>query len=347
MNQNFCYSFPAIKGRQAGKEYYIAMCPLKIIPKLFLFNEEELPPEFRAQRVLNKSRIPEITSYIIDNPSDYVFSSITSSIDGEVDFVPITPENEANSLGTLQISMEARFLINDGQHRRAAIEEAIKVHPELGNETISVVFFLDQGLQKSQQIFADLNKHAVNTTKSIGILFDSRDPLAIATKKVLDKIPFLKSYTDRERSSLPKYSAKIFALSNIYSTNAKLLSKKYGDIITLSDEDFLLQFWQTLCTTMKEWQFVKEKKISPTELRDNYVNSYGVVLEALGLLGHYLYQNKINEWTIYLSKLGDIDWTRDNPLWSQSVIASNGRIHKNTNSVRATYILIKNLIDIP
>ena len=59
------YKFPSIKGIQASQEYYIAMCPLRLIPKIFLFDEEELVPELRAQRVLNKSRIPDISNYIL------------------------------------------------------------------------------------------------------------------------------------------------------------------------------------------------------------------------------------------------------------------------------------------
>ena len=53
------YVFPAIRGVQAGREYYVTMCPLRLIPRLFLFDEEELPPEMRAQRTLNKARVPE------------------------------------------------------------------------------------------------------------------------------------------------------------------------------------------------------------------------------------------------------------------------------------------------
>ena len=56
--------------------------------------------------------------------------------------------------GKLTVPMTARFIVNDGQHRRAAIEEALKERPELGDETISVVFFLDVGLRRSQQMFA-------------------------------------------------------------------------------------------------------------------------------------------------------------------------------------------------
>ena len=56
--------FPAIRGVQAGREYYISMCPLRLIPKIFLFDEEELVPELRAQRVLNKTKVPEIARYL-------------------------------------------------------------------------------------------------------------------------------------------------------------------------------------------------------------------------------------------------------------------------------------------
>src|SRR5262249_34424412 len=154
-------TFTAIRGIQAGREYYGAMCPLKIIPRIFMFDEEQLTPELRAQRTLNRSRIPEIASYIVENPRDYIFSSITASVDGEVRFESHGHEGSARNVGRLSIPMTSRFLINDGQHRRAAIEEAPKKRPELGDETISVVFFVDAGLKRSQQMFADLNRHAI------------------------------------------------------------------------------------------------------------------------------------------------------------------------------------------
>ena len=46
------YGFDALRGVQAGREFYVAMCPLKTIPKLFIFNDHDIPPEMRAQRIL-------------------------------------------------------------------------------------------------------------------------------------------------------------------------------------------------------------------------------------------------------------------------------------------------------
>ena len=159
MTNTYKYIFPAIRGIQAGREYYVAMCPLKLIPSIFRFDDEELSPEFRAQRTLNRARVPEIARYMTNNPNDYVFSAITASIDGEVKFLPVADSSDRTLNGILEVNMDAQFIINDGQHRRAAIEMAIKNEPRLGDESIAVVFFVDRGLERSQEMLADLNRH--------------------------------------------------------------------------------------------------------------------------------------------------------------------------------------------
>ncbi|WP_286674465.1 DNA sulfur modification protein DndB [Clostridium sp. ZS2] len=339
MKNNFFYTFPAIKGKQATRDFFIIMCPLKILSKLFIFNEEDLPPEHRAQRILNKSRIPEMASYIVNNPKDYVFSSLTASIDGLFEFSPIDKTFDEKT-GTLKVSMDSRLLINDGQHRRAAIEEALKADPSLGNETISVVLFIDEGLKRSQQIFADLNKHAVNVSKSIGILYDSRDPIAMITKTLLEENKYLKHFTDKENPSLSKFSPKLFTLSSINQTNNKLLSK-----LNTNDEkviSFVNYFWAILCNNMKEWQFVFNKETSASHFRSNYISSNGVVLEALGLVGNYLYKNNPSNWKEILSNIQSIDWHRTNlEDWQNRVIGPTGRIVKSATYIRLTSNLIK------
>ena len=118
---NYTYTFPVVKGIQAGRTYYIAMVPLKMIEKLFPAEEEYVQPEYRAQRRLNTARIPVMSKYIIDNRDTYVFSALAASIDGTFNFIETGTNAET---GILEVSMDARFLINDGQHRKAAIFEA-------------------------------------------------------------------------------------------------------------------------------------------------------------------------------------------------------------------------------
>src|SRR5688572_185667 len=129
-------SFPAMKGVIGKRTYYACLMKLNAIPKMFTFRDwVEFTPEDREQRILNKKRIPEIAKYMLDNEDGYLFSSITASYKCPVHFSPIN----GGELGTLSMEFEdANFVINDGQHRCAAIAAAVKENPALGEETISV-----------------------------------------------------------------------------------------------------------------------------------------------------------------------------------------------------------------
>ena len=82
------YQFPAVKGKQAGKEYYICMVPLGLLGKIFYTDSTDVAPEHRAQRKLNELRVPEIRDYILENRDSYVFSALAASVDGEMNFIP-------------------------------------------------------------------------------------------------------------------------------------------------------------------------------------------------------------------------------------------------------------------
>ena len=106
---------------------------------------------------------------------------MTASVDGNIKFEPIGDGLSEYNIGQLIISMDSVMLINDGQHRFAAILSALEKNPDLGNEVIPIVLFRDSGLKRSQQMFADLNKHAIKPTRSLVILYDYKSPLPLLT----------------------------------------------------------------------------------------------------------------------------------------------------------------------
>ena len=271
---DFVYRFPVAKGIQAKREYYIGMVPLKMIPRLFPSDNEYVLPEYRAQRRLNTARIPVISKYILDNRNDYVFSALAASIDGNFKFIS-TKENA--DIGVLEVSMDAVFLINDGQHRKAAILEALSNDETLGDETISVVFE-DKGLERSQQIFTDLNKHAVKTSNSIAELYDSRNALAVITRNVISKVPFISTYTDKEKDILGKYSSNLFTLNTFYSANKRIIQKDNSEDAL----EFLTRFWTLVAENMMQWNELQNKEISKVDLRENYIITQAVVIQSLG-----------------------------------------------------------------
>lgn len=337
---DYTYKFPVVRGNQAGREYFIAMVPLKMLSKIFPNENEYVLPEYRAQRKLNEARIPIISRYITENRESYVFSAIAASIDGEFKF---HESKDAMGTGVLEISMDARFLINDGQHRKAAILDAINEDISLGNETISVVFYEDLGLARSQQIFTDLNKHAVKTSNSISELYDSRDELAVLNRTIVSNVGFLSEYTDKEKDNLGKFSSKLFTLNTFYMANKKIVGNtELADDI----ENFLIRFWTVVSKNIRQWNELTSHEISKVDLRENYIVTQGVVIQALGVVGSYFYKNRKEDMEKYLINLKKIDWKRSASQWRLRVIRADGRIITSNKAINLTAIIIKKEIGI-
>ena len=348
MDPRFGYTFPAIRGVQAKREYYTSMCPLRLIPKIFYFDEEEaeLGPELRAQRTLNRARIPDIASYIISNPEDYAFSALTASIDADVAFEPLGSDPNSSRVGLLHVPMDARFIINDGQHRRAAIEVAIRDRPELADESIAVVFFIDRGLDRCQQLFADLNRYAIRPSKSIGVLYDHRDDMAQIARLVVLKSRIFGDLVEMERSSLSARSRKLFTLSAIYTATSVLLnSLQLADLGAASST--AITYWEEVAKYLPEWQLVREGKLSSGEVRQDFIHSHGIALHALGCVGNHILAQHPEDWRQKLKTLKKVDWARSNrALWEGRAMIG-GRLSKSTQNVLLTSAAIKGVMKLP
>ena len=240
--------------------------------------------------------------------------------------------------------MDAKLLINDGQHRKAAILEAISEDESLLNETISVVFFEDQGLARSQQMFTDLNKHAVKTSNSIAELYDSRDQLAVVTRNVISKIKFLNAYTDKEKDILGKYSSNLFTLSTFYNANKRIIRSAP---ITKETEMFLLRYWSCVCQNILPWKDLYNHNISKVDLRENYIVTQAVIIQVLGRLGYYFFTNKNYSIENYLCNLQGINWKRDCDDWKLRTIRANGRMINNEEAITLTCNVLKGYLGLP
>lgn len=336
------YQFPAVKGNQAGNEFYTCMVPLGLLNKIFLSDNSDVAPEFRAQRKLNEARIPEIRDYILNNRGSYVFSALAASIDGILEFKPY---QENGKIGVLEINMDATFLINDGQHRKAAIEAALLEDETLKEETIPIVMFKDRGLQRSQQMFTDLNKHAVTTSKSLNTLYESKDQIAVITKNIINDIKFLRKYTDKEKDNLSKFSSNLFTLNTFYTAHKRILK-----IIGTSDssEKYIKTFWECVVKNMREWNEMDSGELSKKSLREDYITTQGLIILALGRLCEFYCENTNIDMKKTLEGLQKIDWLRNNEAcWMERAIKPNGKINRNEQGIFLTYIQIKRLLQLP
>jgi DNA sulfur modification protein DndB len=346
---SFEVSFPAVRGIQAGREYYVAMCPLDTVVRLIKLDaeNEDIPPQLRAQRVLNKARVPSIARYMIENPKSYAFSSLTVSVSRAVSFSPFSDNGHTSKLGILSVPYDATFLINDGQHRRAAIEQALVDNPELKHETISVVIFVDQGLQRSQQLFADLNRYVVRPTPSLSILYDHRDPMALLALEVADTVGVFKGMTEKAKATISNRSTKLFTLSSIFHANCELLGKTKVKKVAERDRSLAIAYWDEVARYIPEWQLAAQKKISPCDLRRDYIHAHGIALRALARAGVDLICQPPAAWKKMLVRLKNMDWSRSNAgIWEGRAMIA-GKISKAHNNIILTSNLIKRTVGLP
>ena len=328
-----------MRGVQAGREFFVIMCPLRYLPRLFLFDEEDVPPELRAQRALNRNRLPGLVRYITENRDDYVFSALTASVDGSLVFEPSDSDpTHGQRLGTLRISMDSRFLINDGQHRRAAIEEALRADPTLAEETIAIVIFADEGLARSQQMFADLNRHAVRPSRSIGVLYDHRDDDSGIARLVVIRSDFYRGVVEMEKSTLSKTSRRLFTLSAIYGATQSLLQGQQYETVDEAAE-VAAGFWDAIRYFFPQWEEVRRGRLQARELRADFIHSHGIALQALGRVGNTVLRESRHgtpDWASEMGGLATMDWSRANTkLWEGRAIIG-GRVSKSTNNVTLT-----------
>ena len=325
--------FDAIRGVQAKREFYTIMCTFATITKHFEFDRDpRIAPEQRAQRKLREARVPDIANYILENRDTYVFSSITVSVGGRVRFIPSPAEGSDGRLGKLYIPLDAPILINDGQHRCAAIRQAFEKDPTLESERVSVVVFEDRGLERSQQMFADLNKHAVKPTRSLGLLYDHRDTYARFVLTMIKDVDVFAGRIELERTNISHRSRNLFTLNGVADATRYLLRMKPKTKSIAGERQRLaVEFWNSVAANIPEWSLLMEGRITTAEMRKGYVHAHTNMLNALGLAGHVVL--KMDGWQDVLRGLQKVDWRKGSPVW-QDKIVMDGRMLKNRLGIK-------------
>lgn len=333
-------SFPAMRGTIGQREYFSTLMPLNAVPRMFTFTDwAEFSPEDREQRVLNQKRIPEIAHYMLENEDGYLFASITASYRSGIRFLPSESDE---SIGKIEMDLAgANFVINDGQHRAAAIKAALHVNPALGAETISVLLFAYENRDRVQQMFSDLNRFVKKTSKSLDILYDKRDPLALVAGDVADLVPAFKGQVEKDYVSLPAGSKNLFSLAALYDATKELLAAHDATETPRNElSRIAVEFWTIASRHIPDWIGVKEGKMLARELRQESISSHSVVLRGLGSAGAELMKVDPTGWKERLAMLADIDWSKRNRDWENVNMVANSVV-SNRQARVATKAYIK------
>lgn len=338
-------TIPAMRGVQAGREFYMAMCHMNFIAKHLPYPQNNLPEDKVIQRHINKARIPKIAEYLVKYYDDYVLPPIIASIDGDVEWQPLSAESENMQVGILKIPDSADLIINDGQHRCAAIQHALQKRPELKYETLGVIFYIDRGVKRARQIFSDLNGHPVRTNQNINATFDSRQYLPLLTKRVIDNSALLRGRVELFASGCAIGSPRIFTISALNKSHGVLLD----DIISQDiekDAAICSSYWTVMEENLPEIEKLISESITAREIKENYFYPYSIALQSVAAVANQLIKEFPDEWESRLSAIHKINWRRDNDDWEGRAM-SGGRLTTGGNHPALTRNLIKKKIGLP
>lgn len=335
------YTFAAIKGQQGKHEYYLVQCPIRLIPRIFLFDEIEVPASLRRIHTVDSMRITDIANHVAENIDSYIITPIVATIDREVIFESSKDIN--NVIGRIHIPLAARMIIQDGQHRRLAIQKIISKNAMLDDDTIPVMLIPDEDFIRSQRLYSILNDTQTKGSRSKRVLHEKSDLAALA-QQLIEEIPLFQGRIELEKTTISNRSTAIFTLSAVYQANEALLDVHKGDEITLEDVQNAHDFWLALGENIQEWQQIIHHEMTTSYLREHYVHGHTVMLIALGKAAHELIKHFPDDWRMKLKLLKQIDWSRSNTnLWEGRAMVL-GKMSKATNSIKLSASAIKQVL---
>ena len=335
----------AMRGVQAGREFYMAMCHMSFIAKHLPYPQNNVPADKVIQRHINKARIPKIAEYLVKYYDDYVLPPIIASIDGEIEWEPLSADSENMQVGILKIPDSADLIINDGQHRCAAIQHALQKRPELKYETLGVIFYIDRGVKRARQMFSDLNGHPVRSNQNINATFDSRQYLPQLTKRVIENSALLRGRVELFASGCAIGSPRIFTISALTKSNRVLLDGIISQDIE-TDAAICSRYWTVLEENLPEIEKLVPETITAREIKENYFYPYSIALQTLAAVANQLIKESPDTWEEQLAGIQKINWRRDNNEWEGRAM-SGGRLTTGGNHPAFTKNFIKKKLGLP
>lgn len=375
----------AMEGLQRETRFFSTAMKWGELQQLAVF-PEDIGDEFgegdedRLQRSLVRSRIAPLVSYLVDVP-DHFFSALTLIIlprtldhparesagpsdDDDWDFfferMPRNGPGKAR-FGVIHLSASVQLFPADGQHRLRAALDAIRQDASIAREEVPVVLVPFKSRDQVGQLFSDLNLNAKPVNKSVGYSLESRNPVVLVAKRIMNAVPLFQGRVHRGSNSLPKSSANVITMSGLVEGTKVLLGAQYLKASETSvgqkpkgksnielerwvadrEEEAIvsaLAMWSVIVDAFAEYwaPVVSGDRGAAGQLRDQLVFPHGLGWSALTNAAAELYRERGDKWSsAFRHAVQTIDWSRSNPAWDGRATV-NGAVMNTTQNVRLT-----------
>lgn len=309
MNNDYCYEFPVVRGVQAGRIFYMASVPMRIVQNMFRLDTGDGSALSRSQREVNLTRAKKFAEYLKANKETFVVPALTGFVNVEQGTKVEFKESNVPNVGVLSVPMDAALLFVDGQHRASGVALAMKdsdTRLEIGSQSTPVMLFENLTLEERQAMFSDINGNVAKPAQALSDAYNNRDDLAIFAKELAVTIPQLIDLVDFEHNVVSSKSAFLFSIKTVKEVSATVAGLKKNQSLSDSDKALITNFW-------KKWfeQTDFDRKFAEFDndayrFKDQTIITTGVVLKAAALA-----VKEVGIESIDFSMLSMIDWSRD------------------------------------
>ena len=356
--------FPVFAGQEGDRITYVTKITYRQLVEAFdVWPSEGIPADLKLQRELLPKRTKDISEYIKNN-DDFIFPEIIAIVD-RMSFES-KPLEWANNLGVVSFPATAFRYASDGQGRLTGIKEALNYKPELASHMIDIKFAHDEGEERNQQVFADINMTPCKPSTSQCITFDHRTLAHTVVKETINLVKSgetqtLKPFINYEKASVSVSSEHLWTVNQM--TNFLLASqgqtKRSIQSYLKANEDkqdklvkLQSSFFNSLFTRVSIFKDVVSHATKAQEVKRDSIVGTAVFLEALGIFMKVAMLNMVEqgnvdlEWPI-IDNLNSVDYSQDNPEWIGRCKTMFGKFVKNKTSVNATAAYLVSQCDLP
>ncbi|EPP5809487.1 DNA sulfur modification protein DndB [Vibrio vulnificus] len=320
MSNNFCYEFPVVRGIQAGRVFYMATVPMRVVRNMFKLDTGDGSALSRSQREVNLTRAKRFAEYLQQNKESFVVPALTGFVNVEPGTsVEFKQSNTAN-VGTLSVPMEAALLFVDGQHRASGVAMAMEdeeTRTELGQQSAPVMLFESLTLEERQSMFSDINGNVAKPAQALSDTYNNRDELAVFAKKLAVNIPQFIDLVDFERNVVSGKSTYLFSIKTIKEVSATVAGLKKNQSLTDEDKALITQFWQNWFERIDFDGKFAQCDNNSQQLKEKTIITTGVVMKAAALAVKEAGINNVD-----FTPLSAVDWSRDSETFHSRCVDS-------------------------
>ncbi|EKO3894364.1 DNA sulfur modification protein DndB [Vibrio metschnikovii] len=335
MSNDFCYEFPVVRGQQAGRIFYMATVPMRVVQNMFKLDTGDGSALSRSQREVNLTRAKKFADYLKQNKSSFVLPALTGFVNVDPDMSVEFKESNIPNVGMLSVPMDAALLFVDGQHRASGVAIAMEdsdTRLSLGAHSAPVMLFESLTLEERQSMFSDINGNVAKPAQALSDTYNNRDELAIFAKEIAATIPQFIGMVDFERNVVSAKSGYLFSIKTIKEVSATVAGLKKNQIPSDEDKALITRFWQSWFDKTQFSEKLASFNHEAQQFKERTIISTGVVMKAAAMAVREAGLDNID-----FTPLGSMDWSRDNNIFHGRCVDPKLRTMKaDANAVKLT-----------